>query len=128
MKDNEKEFTLTPEETAEFSRKHEENSAFRGRMANMERLNRYKELRELAVSAVELCEDIVRVSEIEPKPDVRNGTIILELARIASLDRPAVEIVAKMLRLTDHFGTVVVDVLPNEQGTRFLFMVRDIWE
>lgn len=128
MKDNEKEFTLTPEETAEFSRKHEENSAFRGRMANMERLNRYKELRELAVSAVELCEDIVRVSEIEPKPDVRNGTIILELARIASLDRPAVEVIAKMLRLTDHFGTVVVDVLPDEQGTRFLFMVRDIWE
>jgi len=128
MKDKEQEFTLTPEQAEEFAKKHEENNAFRGRMANMERLNRYKELRELAVKAVELCEDIVRVSEIEPKPDVRNGTIILELARIASLDRPAVEVIAKMLKITDHFGTVVVDVLPDEQGTRFLFMVRDIWE
>ena len=128
MKDREQEFTLTPEQAEEFAKKHEENNTFRGRMANMKRLNRYKELRELAVSAVGLCEDIVRVSEIEPKPDVRNGTIILEFTRIASLDRSAVEVIAKMLKITDHFGTVVVDVLPKKQGTRFLFMVKDIWE
>ena len=59
---------------------------------------------------------------------VRNGTIILELTRIASLDRSAVEVITKMLKITDHLGTVVVDVPPNEQGTRFLFMVKDIWE
>ncbi len=128
MKNKDQEFILTPEQAEEFVRKHEENNTFHGRMANMDRLNRFKELRELAVSVAGLCEDIVRVSEIEPKPDVRNGTIILELTRIASLDRSAVEVITKMLKITDHLGTVVVDVLPNEQGTRFLFMVKDIWE
>ena len=122
------EYTLTPEQLEEFERQCFLNETFRGRRANMERLIRYREVRELAVELYHCWEDAVKVAECAPSPEHRHAQVWIETYHITSSMKPQMDLLVQLMQKADHFATCTIELSNGQPGTRFLFDVMNIWE
>ncbi len=99
-----------------------DSRAFRGKMADMNRIRRYMELEELMLSFRDACDAVIAGAFHEPTPRARNAMAYVDVTDLDDIDSVSVSILREMYDLADD-----ADVTDLGDCYRISFVVWRTW-
>lgn len=110
---------ITKEEFAEWNRYLD---SFEGRVADMEKVRRYKNLAGLAKNLLEVSPFVKAVTEAAPSADKLNGIIFVDMENGPVFSDESAKAFAEVVSASD-----LVMIAEGKAGIRLTIGIRNIW-
>lgn len=100
------------------------NEHFKGKTANMKKMNDYKKLKEALLYVFNECE-LPALYEDKPKPTQRNASIYLDIKLVKMFMYGAMDKLKEAINIADSFTVTRFD---EQEIVRLSFSIHGVWE